>query len=140
MIKKIILFILIIKNNFTFIKNFTNQEYTVECEKKNYHCKTIHFLYEKCGSKILDLWLKLDIFFSVTIDFDYYEILFNDINQEINTIHKLLTQIKNCILHKNHREDTIKINFYLEAISEHQIIQSIEEIEENFLRCQKVLI
>jgi hypothetical protein len=122
-----------------FTEHTIQQEYALLCDKKNTECYEIHSLMNKTGTLIFDLWLTLDLLLSITVDFAYYEEIYENINNKINEIKKTIIEIKAIADIDEHSEDTQKLLSLIEKMKHHQIIRYTELLYESISKCENEL-
>lgn len=124
---------------YSFIENRIPQEYHIICRELNKKCIDIHPLIEECGIVLFNLWLKLDLLYSISMDDYSYDKFYKNINKKIDDLYNVLLTLKNNDIDQSHQKDIEKILFYFDIIKQHQIIKYTEEILENILRCHELI-
>lgn len=128
------LFFLCIKYCFCFIEQTIIQEYSILCEKNNFECEKNHILYTNIGKLLFDLWLSLDLLFSVFIDFSHYDDIYENLNKKIIIIKENIIKLQE-IKNDRHILDIQKLLQCINEISQHQIIKHTENLKNQLKNC-----
>lgn len=121
-----------------FTEHTIQQEYALVCDKKSNGCYQIHSLISKTGALLFDLWLTLDLLLSITVDFAYYEEIYENINNKIDEIKNTIIEIK-AISDITHLQDTQKLLSLIQKMKHHQIIRYTELLYESISKCESEL-
>lgn len=121
-----------------FAEHTIEQEYAILCDKKNNSCDEIHLLINKTGALLFDLWLTLDLLLSITVDFAYYEEIYENINNKINEIKNTIVQIS-AINDPDHTQDGQKLLSLIQKMKHHQIIRYTEILYKSISKCENEL-
>lgn len=120
-----------------------NQSYSLFCNESSLECKKIHFLCKKVGMTLFDIWFQLDLFYSVSISYDSCEEIYNNIYSKISIIidvlYDILKTCSNPVLKKHHK-DLESILVQLSLIYNHQIINHVDLLNKELLKCKTILL
>lgn len=116
-----------------------NQVYNLCCDEFSYECTVVHALCEEVGKSLFDIWFQLDLFFSMYIEYDNCQKIYNDICRKIqyvkNILHNFLCN-KTFSITKKHKNDLENIMKQIMLINQHQIIKYTDFLNKECEKCK----
>jgi hypothetical protein len=136
------IFILII---ILFIKINLSNENTIY---HNYDKEYLHFLhcmdfdYDRIKTELFDVWFTLDLFFSMSIEYDYCQIIYDQIHEKMSNVLnslQLLSLLKTAHKEIVSRQEVEKLLYQVVCMQQHQIIKYIDVLYDDFASCAFLL-
>lgn len=133
-----LLFSLFYSNYCRFLAAQSEQEYTLLCTEQKPTCLIYHEKYLECGKQIFKLWFLLDLIQSISVKDIEHSYLHTDVLINITAIYENLFDFY-AHFEDIHEKDLLILEYFLQKILSHQVIQSIDCLKNTFLSCQELL-
>jgi hypothetical protein len=130
-------FFLFISNHAHFLSFSNEQEFEIVCNGTSEHCLLYHEKYRECGKKIFKLWFLLDLIQSISVQDVEHSYLYTDALMHIVEIYENLFNI-NDYSEFIHKKDIENIEYFLQKVLSHQVIQSIDCLKNITISCQEL--
>lgn len=121
-----------------FLASPIEQEYTILCQKEEKDCQEEHEKFSECGKQIFKLWFLLDLIQSISVKDIEHSYLYTD--AMVNLI-EIYENLFNFYAHFQtiHEQDLVNLEYFLQKILSHQVIQSIDCLKNISISCEELL-